>query len=128
MLIEKQTFDNVKSIGSHRVIADFELLRCQFVAGGLGQYDDPALGLLVQNVTARRCSFKRVVCAGVRFEDILAENNTSTLTRLSGCAFRHVTLRGRAGSVMLVPPSFSMTREMQAAFVAGLHEFYAGVD
>jgi hypothetical protein len=128
MLIEKQTFDNVKSVGRHRTIADLELVRCQFVAGALAQHDDPAFGLVVRGVTARRCSFKRVVCAGVRFEDVLAEDNTSTLTRLEGCAFRHVTLRGRAGSVMLVPPSYGLSDQMQAAFVAGLRDFYAGVD
>ena len=128
MVIEKQTFENVKSIGSHRVVSGLELIRCQFVGGSLSQHDDPSFGLIVRDVVARRCSFKRVVCGGVRFDTVLGENLTSTVTRLAGCALRHVTLRGRAGSLMLVPPNFSLAEEMQAAFAAGLLDFYAGVD
>ena len=124
MLIEKQSFLNVKSVGSHRTIADLELVRCEFAGSALSQFDDPAFGLVVRDVTARRCVVKRSVASGTRFEDVVVEGLTTASLQLEGCAFRHVTLRGRIGLLMLVPPNPSV----QADFAAGLREFYAGVD
>jgi hypothetical protein len=128
MLIEKQSFLNVKSVGSHRTVADLELVRCEFTGSTLSQFDDPSFGLVVRDVTARRCVVKRSVSSGVRFEEVVVEGLTTPSLQLEGCAFRHVTLRGRIGSVMFVPPNASMPPETQAAFERGLREFYAGVD
>jgi hypothetical protein len=124
MLIEKQSFLNVKSVGSHRTVADLELVRCEFTGSTLSQFDDPGFSLVVRDVTARRCVVKRSVASGARFEDVVVEGLTTASLQLEGCAFRHVTLRGRIGLLMLVPPNPSVP----ADFVAGLREFYAGVD
>jgi hypothetical protein len=128
MLIEKQSFLNVKSVGSHRTVADLEVVRCEFTGSTLSQFDDPAFSLVVRDVTARRCVVKRSVSSGARFSDVLVDGLVTPSLQLEGCAFRHVTLRGRIGPLMLVPPNASMPSELQAAFAAGLRDFYAGVD
>lgn len=128
MLIEKQSFHNVKSVGSHRTVADLELVRCEFTGSALSQFDDPAFSLVVRDVTARRCVVKRSVSSGARFEEVLVDGLTTASLQLEGCAFRHVTLRGRIGLLMLVPPNPSMPPDVRAAFERGLRDFYAGVD
>ena len=117
MLIDRQTFQNAKSVGSHRTIEGLELVRCEFVGSNLSQFDDPGLSLVVRDVTAVRCVTKRSMMGGVRFENVSVDGlKSDSYFRLDGCAFRHVTLRGRVGSLMIVPPTPSISEELQAAF------------
>ncbi|MFE3328246.1 hypothetical protein [Streptomyces sp. NPDC059176] len=127
--LEKKKFQNIKSVGSRRVLEDFQLARCEFNGCVLGQFDDPAFGLVVRNVAAERVTVKRSVVQGVRFEDVLVDGlATTSVMHLTGCVFRRVTLRGRIGAVMATPPSFSLSDENQAAFADGIRQFYADVD
>ncbi|MBT2539178.1 hypothetical protein J7E99_00280 [Streptomyces sp. ISL-44] len=129
MRLEKQKFQNIKSIGSGRELAGYELVRCEFNGCDLAQFDDPGLGLVVRDLTAERITVKRSFVDGVRFEDVVIDGLAlSSLTHLNGCVFRHVTLRGRIGPVMTTPPNFSLPEEMQAAFAAGIEAYYADAD
>jgi hypothetical protein len=129
MQISKETFLNVKSVGSHRTFAGLELERCEFTGSNLSQFDDPGLNLIVRNVMATRCIVKRSGMSGARFEDVVIDGLTTTGTvLLSGCAFRHVTLRGRAGSLMTLPPNASMEPPVQQAFAAAIARYYEDVD
>src|SRR5438874_2574604 len=129
MLVSKRTFLNAKSVGGHRTFADLELVRCEFTGSNLSQFDDPDLNLILRDVTATRCVVKRSGMDGVRFDNVLIDGlTTSSAVRLHGCAFRHVTLRGRVGSLMIISPNTSIPEEMQQAFTAGIVRFYQDVD
>jgi uncharacterized protein YjbI with pentapeptide repeats len=129
MQIDKKTFDNVKSIGSHRTFADLELVRCEFTGSNLSQFDDPELGLVVRDVTATRCLVRRSSMNGARLENVLVDGLTTTGTvMLQGCVFRRVTLRGRVGSLMVMPPNFGLEQAMQKALADGIVRFYQDVD
>ncbi|MEV4351342.1 hypothetical protein AB0J83_43355 [Actinoplanes sp. NPDC049596] len=128
MLIEKQTFLNAKAIGAGRTFADLELVRCEFTASHLANYDDPGLSLVVRDVVARRPVVKRSGVHGVRFENVLVEGLTGTLTQPAGCVFRHVTLRGRSGALMIVGPNDGLPPEVQQAFTDAIVKYYQDVD
>ncbi|WKX09795.1 hypothetical protein [Streptomyces sp. NL15-2K] len=126
---EKQKFQKIKSIGSGRVISDYELVRCEFNGCDLAQFDDPGLGLVARNVMAERVTAKRSFADGVRFEDVVVDGfATPSVMHLNGCMFRRVTLRGCIGPVMTTPPNYSLLDEMQAAFAAGIEAFYSDAD
>src|SRR5256884_3895365 len=129
MLVSKRTFLNAKGGGGHRTFADLELVRCEFTGSNLSQFDGPDLGLVVRDVTATGCVVKRSSLAGVRFENVLIDRlTTSSAVHFDGCAFRHVTLRGRVGSWMLLPPTPSVGPDMQQALSDGVERFYKDVD
>lgn len=129
MQISKQTFVNEKSVGSHRTFAGLELMRCEFNGSTLSQFDDPGFNLVVRDTTATRCVVKRSDLSGVRLENVLVDGlTTSSTVQLDTCVFRHVTLRGRVGSIMVVPPTPSIPRETQRAFEEASVQFYADVD
>jgi hypothetical protein len=128
MLIEKQTFLNAKAIGASRTFADLEPMRCEFTASHLANFDDSGLSLVVRDVVARRPVVKRSGAHGVRFENVLVEGLTGNLTQLAGCVFRHVTLRGRSGSLMIVGPNHSLTADVQQAFTDSTVKYYQDVD
>lgn len=55
-------------------------MRCEFTASHLAQFEDRELNLVVRDVVARRCVVKRSSVNGVRFEDVLIEDLTTTDT------------------------------------------------
>jgi uncharacterized protein YjbI with pentapeptide repeats len=129
MLIEKQVFLNAKSVGSHRTFADVDLVRCEFTGSNLSQFDDTSMNLIVRDVTASRCVAKRSSLSGVRLDNVLVDGlRSSGGVKLYGCTFRHVTLRGRIGSLMVVPPKFSMSQDRRDALTASIVRYYQDVD
>src|SRR5882724_9474091 len=130
MLIEKRVFEAVKSIGSHRTIEGLELVRCEFHAAHLMQYDDPGMNLAVRDVTLTRCVAKgRSSLHGVRLEDVVVDGlTTGPEAFLDSCTFRHVTVRGRIGSLMILPPPFTMDEKLRAAYIDTIVGYYADVD
>jgi hypothetical protein len=47
---------------------------------------------------------------------------------LSGCVFKHVTLKGRIGPLMTIPPNEGMEARLRTAFDAAVEEYYRDVD
>lgn len=129
MLIEKQAFSDVKSVGTGRTIAGLDLVRCEFTGSNLSQFDDPGLGLVVREVSATRCVVARSFVTGALIEDVLVDGLTTKpdLT-LAGCGLRHVTVRGRVGTWFVTAPNAMMPEEQQAAFTSALLQYYAGGD
>jgi hypothetical protein len=126
--VEKQRYEHGRILGAGRVIEDLEMVRCEFIASHVAQSTDPELGLVVRNVSVTKCVAKQSGAAGVRFEDVLVDGLDCTVTRLEGCVFSRVTLRGRIGQLMCTSPNPSMPTEMRDAFRDGVVRAYAGVD
>ncbi|MEU4154461.1 hypothetical protein [Streptomyces sp. NPDC026659] len=129
MLWEKQEIVGVKSLGSNRVLGPAELDRCVFNGSALAQFDDPHLGLVVRDVTARRCRVIRSLAQGVRFEDVRIDGlAVASQLNLNGCVFKHVTLAGNIGPLMATPPNPSLPQDVRERFTAGIVAYYADVD
>ena len=129
MLVQKREIAGVKSLGSGRTLGAAEFDRCVFNGSTLAQWDDPDLGLVVRDVSVKRCRAVRCSIQGVRFEDVSVDGLAITsLLHLHGCAFKHVTLAGNIGPLMATPPNYALPADMKERFAAGIAAYYSGVD
>lgn len=130
MLIERRVFENSRSVGSHRTIEGFEMVRCEFQGAHLVQFDDAEMNLVIRNVTLTKCVAKRRSSVhGARIEDVLVDGlTTGPEALIDSCVFRHVTLRDRIGSVMFQPPPSTMDEAMREAFISTVLRYYRDVD
>jgi hypothetical protein len=127
--LDGQAFQRLSSVGSGRTYGGMDLGRVRFDSCALAQHDDPALGLVVRDVTVTRGSAANCSVHGVRFEDVTVDGlSLAKLHQLAGCVFRHVTLKGRIGPLMTVPVHYSLPEELQAAFNAAAEAYYRDVD
>ena len=113
------------------VYEDLHFKKCTFISSSISITYDPANRTTVRNVTLERC---RVVgsaldCAVV--EDVLVDGlQTSDLHQAWGALFKHVTLRGKIGRLMVTPlisPRHLNTPE-QAAFDEQREAYYETID
>ncbi|MCP4594813.1 MAG: hypothetical protein GY842_29130 [bacterium] len=133
-VFEKQTFVGFRDRDSRRTFTDIEFRRCTFVDGHVSITDDPALRSTIRRVRLIDCVRKRdpagLGCPVI--EDCLVENlKTEDLMLTWGAVFKHVTLKGRIGRIMLnnhVAPVASGTRAREQAFLDANAEYYATVD
>ena len=113
------------------VYEDLHFKKCTFISSSISITYDPANRTTVRNVTLERC---RVVgsaldCAVV--EHVLVDGlQTSDLHQAWGALFKHVTLRGKIGRLMVTPlisPRHRNTPE-QAAFDEQREAYYETID
>lgn len=78
--------------------------RCIFSGGSLGALARrPEQRLHVRDVVGRKCTVDSVVVGPVLFDEVeVADLRTTDHLWLPGCAFRHCTLRGRIGRVLIL--------------------------
>ena len=133
-VFENQTFERFFEDGCGAVYSDFVFRRCTFVNCAVSITRNPALRTTVRNVQIIDCVRKRdpagFPCAIV--EDCLIENlKIEELLQTWGAAFKHVTLRGKIGPLMLsncLCPTSTTTDAMQRAFEEANTAYYANVD
>lgn len=127
---ENEEFTAFQDRGGN-VYEDLHFRKCTFVSSSVSITYDAANRTTVRNVTLERC---RVVgsslsCAVV--EDVLVDGlQTSDLHQAWGAVFKHVTLRGKIGRLMvtrLVGPRYRNTPE-QEAFDMQREAYYRDVD
>jgi hypothetical protein len=117
-----QTIAYVDLFGARRDYGDVRLTGCTLKGCRLVQADDPGLSLVVRNVVVDRCRMEGCEAQGVYFEDVTVDTlQLARLHLLGGCVFKHVTLRGKIGPVMAIPP-------VKPEFTDGVVEKYKGVD
>jgi uncharacterized protein YjbI with pentapeptide repeats len=122
-----QTITDVLLIGSSQEYSGVRLAGCTLKRCRLVQVDDPGFGLVVRDVVLERCRIEGCAAGGVYFEDVTVD--TLRLSRphlLSGCVFKHVTLRGKIGSLMAIPPNPMSPH--RPGLTAGAVEKYKDVD
>ena len=130
-----RTFENEEFTAFYdrggNVYEDLHFKKCTFISSSISITYDPANRTTVRNVTLERC---RVVgsaldCAVV--EHVLVDGlQTSDLHQAWGALFKHVTLRGKIGRLMVTPlisPRHRNTPE-QAAFDEQREAYYETID
>jgi hypothetical protein len=130
-----RTFENEEFTAFHdeggNVFEDLVFRKCTFISSAVSITYDPAHRTTVRNVTLERCRVQgsSLRCAVV--EDVLVDGlQTSDLHQAWGALFKHVTLRGKIGRLMVTPligPRHLHTPE-QAAFDKQREAFYENVD
>jgi hypothetical protein len=130
-----RTFENEEFTAFYdrggNVYEDLHFKRCTFVSSSISITEDPANRTTVRNVTLERCRVvgSAVDCAVV--EDVLVDGlQTSDLHQAWGALFRHVTLRGKIGRLMVTPLISSRHRNTpeQAAFDEQREAYYETID
>jgi hypothetical protein len=116
---------------SGAVYSNLEFVKCRFESSGLSITRDPKLRATVRNVHLTKCEQRGSTVRAAIIEDVVVEGlKTNGLFQIWGAVFKHVTLRGKIGRIMIssfVEPS-SATVEEQRAFDMANAEYYARVD
>jgi hypothetical protein len=133
MRFEKQVFQRVYDRDSGRVFRDIEFIRCQFLSSALSipvQFD-PMLRSTVQNIQLVNCEQRGCSLACAIVQDVLVDGfKTNGLFQIWGAAFRHLTIRGKIGRLMIssaVSPGRATDGQQRMYDIAN-EEFYSSVD
>jgi hypothetical protein len=128
---EGQEFVQFYDDRSASIFSDLEFVRCSFQSSAISITLEPALRSTIRNVRLINCQQRGCSLWPAVVEDVVVERfRTNGLFQTWGAVFKHVTMRGRIGRVMLSPyvaPSMA-TPEQQRAFDAANAEYYSGVD
>ena len=132
--IEGKTYLGLFDRDSSRAFANMELSRCCFESCGLSITRSPALRSTVNNVTLVGCEQRRCLIESAIFDTVTVDGlKTNGLLQVWAAAFRHVSLRGKIGRIMLssalAPGVDGLAPEAsQSAFDRANAEFYASTD
>ena len=130
-----RTFENEEFTAFHdvggNVYEDLVFRKCTFISLAVSVTYDPANRTTARNVTLERCRVQgsSLRCAVV--EDVLVDGlQTSDLHQAWGALFKHVTLRGKIGRLMVTPLISSRHRNTpeQAAFDEQREAYYETID
>lgn len=131
---ENEVFTGYRDRDSARLFEDIEFRKCIFVNSHVSITRDPALRSVVRNVRVIDCTRKRDP-AGLQcpiVDECLIENlKTEDLFQTWGAVFRHVTLRGRFGRLMIstnVLPTYTKGKAVVEAFRVANAAYYSTVD
>lgn len=130
-IIERQTFAGVIDRGDAGIVEGLSLRRCYFEGCGLSMTTSPGRRTLVRNVELLRCEQRGCSVDGAVLDTVLIDGlKTHGLLQTWAAAFRHVTLRGRVGRLMLsgAVAMGTATPAQQAAFDEANERFYREVD
>jgi len=110
-----RTFKDLRSIRLTPMLTDMTFVRCQFQNCVLSTEADPTQRAVLRNVVLREPRVTGSTIGGALMQDCTLENlHSQRFEILYGCAFEHVTLKGKMGRLWL--------RGLSPAFVAGVQE------
>jgi hypothetical protein len=128
---ESRHFDAKHDRNSGRLIEDVELHHCTFTFCSLSITRDVRKRTIVRRVDAKDCFATACHVWGAIVEDVTVDGLLTTDTlRVNAAAFRHVTLKGRIGRLLVSPalwPGTATLKEEQS-FACANAEYYQGVD
>ncbi|MFD5425604.1 hypothetical protein [Streptomyces sp. NPDC127084] len=124
--IEGQAIQGTRLVGSRQTYTGTELVDSTLTACVLAQFDDSSFSLVVRNTRVQGCTVDRCQVQGVYFQNVTVDGlNTKQLHRVYGCVLDRVTLRGRIGPVMVMPPHSALADRDR--HIAGMVEKYQEV-
>lgn len=128
---EGQEFTQFYDDNSSAVFADLEFIKCSFRSSVISMAREPKMRSIFRNVYLRRCDQRGCTIDAAIIEDSVVENfKTHTLLQCWGAVFKHVTLRGKIGRIMISPAieTGMAPPERQRAFDAANADYYTTVD
>ena len=113
-------------------IADMEFVNCEIIDQGLTTYGAPINRSTARNIRLKNCRVNSFFGNGAIFDEVVVDGLRTSRSPviLSGCAFRHVVLKGQLGG-LLVNRNIDILQQnadRNAAFVQANEEFYKSVD
>lgn len=130
-VFEKQELARFYDQDSGRTFSDLEFRKCSFLSSRISTTRDPKLRSTVRGVKLIQCEQRGCAIGAAIVEDVLVDGlKTNGLLQAWGAVFKHVTLRGRIGRVMVSPAVATgmATPTQQRAFDEANAAYYATVD
>jgi hypothetical protein len=128
---ERQEFVDIKAAGTSKVFANMEFIRCHFWACGIFPAEDPADRSTARDLRFINCEETACMINGAIVEETLVDGlRSADMFQTFGTVFKHVTLRGKIGSVMfspLISPSRNDSQR-EAAYLEANARYYSRVD
>jgi hypothetical protein len=132
---QNETFDDFHDFGGH-AWSDMTFEDCTFCSSGLTPQEVTSRSV-ARRIELRNCKVMSSLIQNAMFEDCLVDG-LSTDSRgifIKGCAYRHVTFRGKCGLVIITgriigkfgEPA-SQTEKRQLGVIAANAEYYRTVD
>lgn len=116
---------------SGALFQDMEFQKCRFVSSAVSITRKPELRSTVRNMRFIDCAVRGCAVNAAIVEDVLVDGlKTHTMLDTWAAVFKHVTIRGRVGSIKISKyvDVLSATDEEQAAFDRANAEYYKHVD
>lgn len=130
-IFEKQEFARFYDRDSGATFEDVEFRKCRFLSSRISIARSPELRSTVRNVRLIQCEQRGCALQPAIVEDTLVDGfKTNGLFQTWGAVFKHVTLRGIIGRVMMSPfaAPATGTASQQRAFDEANAAYYASVD
>jgi hypothetical protein len=130
-VLEKQEFRSFYDQDSGRTFSDLEFRKCHFVSCAISIARDPRLRSTVRSVKLIQSEQHGCTLDTAIVEDVLVDGlKTNGLFQAWGAVFKHVTLHGRIGRVMISPAvaTGTATAQQQRAYDEANAAYYAKVD
>jgi hypothetical protein len=107
-----------------------EFVNCEIIGAGLTTYGRPVHRSTARNVRLENCRVNSFFGLGAVFDDVVVDGLRTTRAPviLSGCALRHVILRGDCGQFVFNRYVTHGDETRNSAFDAANAEFYKTVD
>jgi len=94
---------NALQVTRNFMLEDLEFIDCDLASGGLTTYGAPVHRSTARNIRLKNCRVNSYFGTGAIFDEVVIDGLRTTRSPviLSGCAFRHVTLRGDLGRFLI---------------------------
>jgi hypothetical protein len=103
-LFQDRKFSAFHDRNSRKTFSDLEFRRCYFESCRISWTRDPRRRITVRNVQMVDCEQRGCALDAAIVEDVLVDGfKTDTLFQTWGAVFKHVTLRGKLGRLMISP-------------------------
>jgi hypothetical protein len=131
LLFEKRELIDFQDRDSGTMFADLDFRRCYFESCSISITRSPSKRTTVRNVNLTTCEQRGCQVNNAIVENVLVDGlKTNGLLQTWGAVFKHLTLRGKLGRIMLSPaiaPGVATPAE-QRAFDDANREYYSKVD
>jgi hypothetical protein len=126
-----RVFENLHDRNSSKLFCDYEFIQCRFESCTLSTTKKPKWRSVVRNVKLENCETLASWVDTAVIEDVVIDGlKTHGLLQCWGAVFKHVTLKGNIGEIMISPfiaTAMAKPHE-QAAFDQANAEYYKTVD
>jgi hypothetical protein len=130
-VFEKREFARFYDQDSGRTYSGIEFRKCSFLSSAISITRDPKLRSTVREMKLVQCEERGCAIDAAVIEDVLVDGlKTNGLLQAWGAVFKHVTLRGKIGRIMIssAVSTGKATPAQQRAFDEANAAYYAGVD
>jgi len=130
-VFEGQEFRSFYDQDSGCIFSDIEFRKCRFVSSAISITRDPSLRSTVRNVRLKNCEMLGCTLYTAIVDDVVIDGlKTHGLRQAWGAVFKHVTLKGKIGRLMISPlisPALATPQE-QRTFDEANSDYYSEID